>query len=166
MKNVERRLQFGRMTARQPNLVSSKVRRLLYGLVAAICLALVAVEAVALTHSARQPPGDALPVAAYAQKLAPLIDPAKLATLGKRGANPRVEKTVYWLSVASSHGALPEQVADIALKNDGMEGEAAALTEKGPPSKSRHRQQARLSQRRRPRRNETRQGRHGNEWAV
>ena len=35
--------------------------------------------------------------AACAQNLAPLIDPAKLATLGKRGANPRVQKAVYWL---------------------------------------------------------------------
>jgi hypothetical protein len=30
----------------------------------------------------------------YAVKIAPLIDPAKLATLGERGANPRVQKHV------------------------------------------------------------------------
>ena len=28
----------------------------------------------------------------YAQRIAPLVDPAKLATLGTRGANPRVQK--------------------------------------------------------------------------
>jgi hypothetical protein len=31
----------------------------------------------------------------YAKRIAPLIDPAKLATLGKREANQRVEKTVH-----------------------------------------------------------------------
>jgi tetratricopeptide (TPR) repeat protein len=35
-----------------------------------------------------------------AKRIAPLIDPAKLATLGKRGANQRVEKAVYWLAEA------------------------------------------------------------------
>jgi hypothetical protein len=39
-------------------------------------------------------------VSDYAAKVAPLIDPAKLATLGPRGANPRVQKVVYWLAMA------------------------------------------------------------------
>ena len=34
----------------------------------------------------------------YAKRIAPLIDPAKLATLGKQGANQRVQKVVYWLA--------------------------------------------------------------------
>src|SRR5947207_14860289 len=34
----------------------------------------------------------------YAQNIASLIDPAKLATLGKSGANTRVQKAVYWLA--------------------------------------------------------------------
>jgi len=32
--------------------------------------------------------------------IAELINPQKLATLGARGANPRVQKTVYWLAAA------------------------------------------------------------------
>ena len=35
-----------------------------------------------------------------AAKIAPLIDPAKLATLSQRGANPRVQKAVYGLEMA------------------------------------------------------------------
>ncbi|MGO8927308.1 MAG: hypothetical protein ACLQU3_10505 [Limisphaerales bacterium] len=41
----------------------------------------------------------------YARRVAPLIDPAKLATLGKRGANQRVQKAVYWLAEAREAGA-------------------------------------------------------------
>ena len=66
--------------------------------------------------------------AACAKNLAPLIDPAKLATLGKRGANPRIQKAVYWLTTAASNSAAPAQVIDTALKEVGMKGEAAALT--------------------------------------
>jgi len=66
--------------------------------------------------------------AEYAQNLAPLIDPAKLATLGKRGANTRIEKAVYWISTAEANGASPAQVTETALKALGMKGEAAALT--------------------------------------
>ena len=40
----------------------------------------------------------------YAKRIAPLIDPAKLATLGKRGANQRVQKAVYWLAEARAAG--------------------------------------------------------------
>ncbi|CAG0989083.1 hypothetical protein ARNL5_03096 [Anaerolineae bacterium] len=45
----------------------------------------------------------ALPLAAAdvdVSRLAALLDPAKLATLGARGANPRVQKAVHWLAVA------------------------------------------------------------------
>ncbi|HOC56463.1 MAG TPA: hypothetical protein PKI20_12645 [Verrucomicrobiota bacterium] len=66
--------------------------------------------------------------AACAKNLAPLIDPAKLATLGKRGANPRIQKAVYWLTTAASNSAAPAQVIDTALKDVGMKGEAAVLT--------------------------------------
>jgi hypothetical protein len=34
----------------------------------------------------------------YAARVAPLIDPAKLATLGERGANPRAQKYVAQLA--------------------------------------------------------------------
>ena len=66
--------------------------------------------------------------ATCAKNLAPLIDPAKLATLGTRGANSRVQKAVYWLSTAASNKAAPAGVVDTALKTVGMKGEAAVLT--------------------------------------
>ena len=40
----------------------------------------------------------------YAQHIASLIDPAKLASLGKWGANQRVQKAVYWLAEAQEAG--------------------------------------------------------------
>src|ERR1039458_5889477 len=63
----------------------------------------------------------------YAKRIAPLIDPAKLATLGKRGANQRVEKAVYWL--AGEAGQKPDKVMEAALGLAGVRnGPAAALT--------------------------------------
>jgi hypothetical protein len=44
-----------------------------------------------------------------------LSDPAKLATLGYRGANPRLNKIVYWLDDARRHYLSPETTLDIAL---------------------------------------------------
>ena len=41
--------------------------------------------------------------------IANLIDPAKLATLGERGANPRVQKCVYWLAVGPVRRARPRR---------------------------------------------------------
>jgi hypothetical protein len=43
----------------------------------------------------------------YAKRIAPLIDPAKLATLGKRGANQRVQKAFCWLADARAAGQRP-----------------------------------------------------------
>ena len=59
-----------------------------------------------------------------------LIDPAKLATLGKRGANQRVQKAVYWLAEARAAGQrMPDKVMDAALGLAGVRnGSAAALT--------------------------------------
>jgi hypothetical protein len=65
----------------------------------------------------------------YAKRIAPLIDPAKLATLGKRGANQRVEKAVYWLAEAREAGQKPDKVMEAALGLAGVRnGPAAALT--------------------------------------
>jgi len=50
---------------------------------------------------------SAADTAAYANRVAPLIDPAKLATLGKRGANPRVQKYVAQLAEARQAGIAP-----------------------------------------------------------
>jgi hypothetical protein len=57
----------------------------------------------------------------YAQDIASLIAPAKLATLGERGANSRVQKAVYWLAVARSHGNKPGKVLDRAVVVAGTE---------------------------------------------
>ena len=46
--------------------------------------------------------GEASSLDQHADKLASLIDPAKLATLGKRGANPRIQKAVAILAEAQS----------------------------------------------------------------
>jgi hypothetical protein len=56
----------------------------------------------------------------YAKTIAPLIDPAKLATLKERGANQRVQKVVYWLELARREKGQPAKVLDIALKTVGM----------------------------------------------
>src|ERR1039458_3840763 len=64
----------------------------------------------------------------YAKRIAPLIDPAKLAPLGKRGANQRVEKAVYWLAEAREAGQKPDKVMEAALGLAGVRnGPAAAL---------------------------------------
>ena len=66
----------------------------------------LAIAALALTLFAT--PGlaaDQAPTAALcAETLAPLIDRGSLATLGKRRANPRVQKAAYWLATARSLG--------------------------------------------------------------
>ena len=52
----------------------------------------------------------------YAERIAPLIDPAKLATLAARGANPRVQKVTYWLAKAKQDKEDPATVAADAVK--------------------------------------------------
>jgi len=47
-------------------------------------------------------PGEAASLDEHADKLASLIDPAKLGTRGKRGANPRIQKAVAILADAES----------------------------------------------------------------
>ena len=65
----------------------------------------------------------------YAKRIAPLIDPAKLATLGKRGANQRVQKAVYWLAAAREAGQKPDKVLDRAVTLAGYKSsDAAKLT--------------------------------------
>lgn len=61
----------------------------------------------------------------YAGNISPLIDPAKLATLGKRGANPRVRKYVYWLAVVRQNNTDPRQDATRAVRDASYQGEAA-----------------------------------------
>lgn len=56
----------------------------------------------------------------------PLIDPAKLATLGDRGANSRIQKITAILYQAKANGQDPAKVADKAVELIGWGG-----TEKG-----------------------------------
>ena len=63
----------------------------------------------------------------YSKPLAALIDPAKLSTLGPRRANPRVEKTVYWLEMARRDKFDPVAVADAALKSLGVTNAAVLV---------------------------------------
>lgn len=58
---------------------------------------------------------EATPLSKESALVAPLIDPGKLATLGKRGANPRVQKAVAILWTAEHDGADPAKVAEDAV---------------------------------------------------
>lgn len=64
----------------------------------------------------------------FARRIASLIEPAKLATLGKRGANPRVEKYVAQLAEARLAGNNPTNVANEAVTEAGTTGTGAKLT--------------------------------------
>jgi hypothetical protein len=60
----------------------------------------------------------------YASQVASLIDP----TLGKRGANQRVQKAVYWLEAARKEGKKPASVLDRAVASAGYRDAAAKMT--------------------------------------
>ena len=64
----------------------------------------------------------------HASRIASLIDRSKLATLGQRAANPRVQKAVYWLAMARAEGQQPVVVLDRAVAQAGYKGLAATLT--------------------------------------
>lgn len=59
--------------------------------------------------------------------IANLSDPAKLATLGERGANPRLNKIVYWMFEAYDHGGSPEAAVEWAQRLNGQSGLRAQL---------------------------------------
>ncbi len=85
---------------------------------AAACCLLLLTTALALAAGA----------ADFAAKLTPLVDPAKLATLGKRAANPRVQKAVAILADSQARGANPAKVARLAVDRTSYKGDAAKLT--------------------------------------
>ena len=62
----------------------------------------------------------------YAERIAPLIDPAKLATLAARGANPRIQKVTYWLAKAKEDKEDPATVAADAVRLAGYTNALAA----------------------------------------
>lgn len=59
--------------------------------------------------------------------VAHLSDPAKLARLGERGANARLNKIVYWLADGQSHGSEPETTLRWAQRLQGANRPGAAL---------------------------------------
>ncbi len=61
------------------------------------------------------------------QAVTSLSDPAKLATLGERGANSRLNKLVYWLDQSEHHGLSAAKTIDIAQWFNGTERRRAAL---------------------------------------
>jgi hypothetical protein len=61
-------------------------------------------------------------------RIASLINPAKLATLGERAANPRVQKYVAILEEAQRSGKDAAVVASEAVAIAGLRGELARLT--------------------------------------
>jgi len=63
-----------------------------------------------------QAPGEKQ--ANYQVALLSLSDPAKLATLGERGANPRLKQIVYWLNQARLSGENPSHVIDATLQQN------------------------------------------------
>ena len=64
----------------------------------------------------------------YAATLAPLIDPATLATLGERGVGPQVQKTVAMLADAEANKADTGAVCETAIKKVRMKPAAGELT--------------------------------------
>jgi transposase InsO family protein len=64
----------------------------------------------------------------FTAKLSPLIEPAKLATLGQHEANPRIQKAVAILADAKAGGAKPAEVTRRAVERVGYTGGAADLT--------------------------------------
>jgi len=64
----------------------------------------------------------------HARNIADLIAPAKLATLGSWGANPRIQKAVTQLEAARTSGLKVEKVAAEAVAIAGYRNAAAKLT--------------------------------------
>jgi hypothetical protein len=63
--------------------------------------------------------------------LAPLAeqtDPDKLAALGKRGANPRINRIVFYLHQAQQTGTAPAAAMDRAFQQNGTTGLVAVLS--------------------------------------
>ena len=72
--------------------------------------------------------GEASSLDQHADKLANLIDPAKLATLGRRRANSRVQKAVAILAEAEFEKLDPGAVCAAAIETVKMKPAAGALT--------------------------------------
>lgn len=60
--------------------------------------------------------------------IANLTDPAKLEKLGDRGANPRLNKTVFWLDMAEQRFLSPDAAITLSQTINGTGGLQAKLT--------------------------------------
>jgi hypothetical protein len=60
--------------------------------------------------------------------LVSLCDPAKLATLGERGANARVHKIVFWLEAGRREGESPEALMRSTMHRIGWDDARGELT--------------------------------------
>lgn len=72
------------------------------------------------------PDVGASPVATYSTNISALINPQKLATLGKRGTNPRLQKTMYWLATAQQQGVDITNLVTTAVTRAGYTNVLAA----------------------------------------
>ena len=90
-------------------------------------LALVAVLTLPLCAAPRLPQ---TPDEIARQILAPLLDPAKVATLkGDRPANPRLYKVLFWLETARERGGDVGTVIGTAQDTAGYAGSAGAIAD-------------------------------------
>lgn len=69
-----------------------------------------------------QPAAAKKPTFAESAQIASLIDPAKLATLKDRGANPRILKIVAILFQAKTNGKNPVEITNQAIEKIGWDG--------------------------------------------
>lgn len=69
------------------------------------------------TDALRRPP-----VALAVEAIAAQSDPAKLATLGRRQANPLLKRIVFYLAQARDAGADPTRVIEAAQRVNGSAG--------------------------------------------
>lgn len=73
----------------------------------------------------REPAARTKPGMDEAAQIASLIDPAKLATLGERRANPRIQKITAILVTAKAAGKNPDEIAKEAVTLIGWRGTPA-----------------------------------------
>ena len=77
-------------------------------------------------------PGPQVPLSTCLTAIAAQSDPAKLATLGTRGANPRLKRIMYYLAQARQGGADPSEVIHDAQRMNRSAGTPrAALVKAG-----------------------------------
>jgi hypothetical protein len=87
-----------------------------FHLAAILALAVLALVALRATGEVRAAAGGSVPVG---DTIASLIAPTNLTHLRPRGANPRVQKYVYWLATARASGQSPTGIVQAAVARAG-----------------------------------------------